>query len=178
MFKGKGLYTANCELKLRAADTTVGGVLMRQVQYAELAPIKVQAKGIPEHVKRVKFEIWSGNPDIYAGANRLAGIDEYDTEQFFGFGTISGQKDVSPDLSTATGTGLFWMIKDAAGQIIGRMSRSFAPPARYEIAHGEVGAVVRWRRSDNAEEYREAILRDEWETVLPDITYVRSGAVK
>ncbi len=71
-----------------------------------------------------------------------------------------------------------WMIKDAAGQIIGRMSRSFAPPARYEIAHGEVGAVVRWRRSDNAEEYREAIVRDEWETVLPDITYVRSGAVR
>lgn len=71
-----------------------------------------------------------------------------------------------------------WMIKDAAGRVIGRMSRSFAPPAGCELVHAEVGAVVRWRRSDNAEEYQEAILRDEWETVLPDITYVRSGAVR
>ena len=69
-----------------------------------------------------------------------------------------------------------WMIKDATGRTVGRMSRSFAPPARCEISHAEVGAVVRWRRSDNAEEYREAIVRDEWETILPDIIYARTNA--
>ncbi|RYH00376.1 MAG: RecQ family ATP-dependent DNA helicase [Alphaproteobacteria bacterium] len=70
-----------------------------------------------------------------------------------------------------------WMIKDPTGRIIGRMRRSFAPPAGCEIVHAEVGAVVRWRRSDNAEEYRDAIVRDEWETVLPEIIYARTDAV-
>lgn len=69
-----------------------------------------------------------------------------------------------------------WMIKDASGRIIGRMSRSYVPPAGCEIARAEIGAVVSWCRLDNAEEFRESIVRDEWETVLPDIIYGRSDS--
>jgi ATP-dependent DNA helicase RecQ len=67
-----------------------------------------------------------------------------------------------------------WLIKDALGRVIGRMSRSYSPPTGHDIIRAEVGAIVRWGRSDNEEEFREHIKRADWETVLPDIVYART----
>lgn len=66
-----------------------------------------------------------------------------------------------------------WMIKDALGRVIGRMSRSYSLPRGQSIVRAEIGAIVRWCRSDNEEEFREHIKRAEWETVLPDIVYAQ-----
>jgi ATP-dependent DNA helicase RecQ len=71
-----------------------------------------------------------------------------------------------------------WVIKDALGRLIGRMSRSYSPPKGYEVLRAEVGAIVHWRRSDNEEEFREHIKRADWETVLLDIVYVRTRLEK
>ncbi|MBX7492037.1 RecQ family ATP-dependent DNA helicase [Qipengyuania sp. 1NDW9] len=64
-----------------------------------------------------------------------------------------------------------WMIHNAAGQVIGRMAYSFHPPKGWKVEKATVGAIIQWRKSDNQEEYREYIKREQWETILPDITY-------
>ena len=38
-------------------------------------------------------------------------------------------------------------------------------------AGGEIGAIVRWRKSDNKEEFRSTIRRDEWEAILPELVF-------
>lgn len=64
-----------------------------------------------------------------------------------------------------------WMILDGRGYELGRMAKAWSPPAGYKCAEGRVGAVVRWRAVDNREEYRAALRREEWEVVLPELTF-------
>ena len=64
-----------------------------------------------------------------------------------------------------------WMLKNRQGHTLGKMARSWSPPAGASFLRGEVGAIVRWRRSDNQEEYRESIRRDEWETIVPELVF-------
>ncbi|MFV0333375.1 MAG: RecQ family ATP-dependent DNA helicase [Tropicimonas sp.] len=66
-----------------------------------------------------------------------------------------------------------WILRDRQGRILGRMAKSWFPPAGQRFLEGSVGAVVRWRKSDNEETYRSAIRREEWETVLPELVFVR-----
>lgn len=42
---------------------------------------------------------------------------------------------------------------------------------RLNFLRGEVGAVVRRRKSDSREEFRARIHRDVWEAVLPELVY-------
>lgn len=67
--------------------------------------------------------------------------------------------------------GSAWLLHDRDGRVIGRMAKSWSPPAGLQFLRGEVGAVVRWRRSDNKEEFRDYIRRDEWEAVLPELVF-------
>ena len=39
------------------------------------------------------------------------------------------------------------------------------------LTKGTVGAVVRWRKIDSDEAYRDWMKRDEWETVLPELEF-------
>ena len=64
-----------------------------------------------------------------------------------------------------------WVIKNMAGRTIGRMRKSYRPPDGYHVQIIKIGAILRWRKADNAEKFREVIKRDEWETVLPDIVF-------
>ncbi len=63
------------------------------------------------------------------------------------------------------------MLKNRQGQTLDKMARSWSPPAGASFLRGEVGAIVRWRRSDNQEEYRESIRRGEWETIVPELVF-------
>jgi ATP-dependent DNA helicase RecQ len=67
--------------------------------------------------------------------------------------------------------GASWTIRDAKGQTLGRMSRAYAPPEGLAFLRGEIGAIVRWRKSDSKEEFRSNIRREEWEAVLPEIVF-------
>ncbi len=67
--------------------------------------------------------------------------------------------------------GAAWLLTDQQGLVIGRMARSWSPPAGLQLLSGEVGAVVTWRRSDNKEEFRDYIRRDEWEAILPELVF-------
>ena len=64
-----------------------------------------------------------------------------------------------------------WMMQDKQGQTLGRMARSWSPPEDLSFLRGEVGAIVRWRKSDNQEEYRVHLHRDVWEAVLPELVF-------
>lgn len=67
--------------------------------------------------------------------------------------------------------GKSWMIQDIQGQKLGRMAGSWSPPEGLDLLRGSVGAIVRWRKSDNQEEFRASLQRDVWETVLPDLVF-------
>jgi ATP-dependent DNA helicase RecQ len=66
-----------------------------------------------------------------------------------------------------------WMLRNRDGQLLGKMTKSWSPPAGTEFVSGEVGAIVLWRKADNQEEFRENIRRDEWETIVPQLVFRR-----
>jgi ATP-dependent DNA helicase RecQ len=51
------------------------------------------------------------------------------------------------------------------------MAKRWCPPEGAKFVSGSVGALVRWRKSDNDEEFRKYTRRDEWETVLPELVF-------
>ncbi|MER9375429.1 RecQ family ATP-dependent DNA helicase [Mesorhizobium sp. M0491] len=67
--------------------------------------------------------------------------------------------------------GPLWAIQDKHGQALGRMARSWSPPEGLSFLRGEVGAIVRWRKSDNQEEFRVHLHRDVWEAVVPELVF-------
>lgn len=64
-----------------------------------------------------------------------------------------------------------WMIHDGQGRALGRMAKIWSPPEGLKFLRGEVGAVVRWRKADNKEEFRAHLRRDIWEAVAPELVW-------
>lgn len=75
------------------------------------------------------------------------------------------------DPVTLVADGTAWIIRNAKGQTLGRMARAYNAPEGLEFLRGEIGAIVRWRKSDNKEEFRSTIRRDEWEAILPELVF-------
>jgi ATP-dependent DNA helicase RecQ len=67
--------------------------------------------------------------------------------------------------------GPFWTMEDQQGQVLGRMAKSWSPPQGLSFVRGEVGAIVRWRKSDNQEEFRARLQRDVWEAIVPELVF-------
>lgn len=67
--------------------------------------------------------------------------------------------------------GSSWMMQDEQGQALGRMAKSWSPPQNLGFVRGEVGAIVRWRKSDNQEEFRVHLRRDVWEAIVPELVF-------
>ena len=63
------------------------------------------------------------------------------------------------------------MMYDRQGQALGRMARSWSPPDDLRFLRGEVGAIVRWRKSDNQEEFKAHLHQDVWETIVPELVF-------
>lgn len=68
-----------------------------------------------------------------------------------------------------------WMIFDMQGRVLGRMAGNWAPPEGTYLVSGKVGAIVRWRKSDSEDAFQVYIKRDDWETILPEFVFRRSG---
>ena len=64
-----------------------------------------------------------------------------------------------------------WMMQNLQGQALGRMAKGWSPPEGLNFLRGEVGAIIHWRKSDNQEEYRAHLRRDEWEAVVPELVF-------
>ena len=67
--------------------------------------------------------------------------------------------------------GTTWVFHDKNGVVLGRMAKSWSPPDGLGFLRGEVGAIVRWRKSDSKEEFRDYLRRDEWEAVIPELVF-------
>lgn len=65
-----------------------------------------------------------------------------------------------------------WLVKDRQGHTLARMAKSWSPPEGRRFLSGEVGAIVRWRKTDSREEFRIHLKRDEWEAILPEMVFV------
>ncbi|UYQ70844.1 RecQ family ATP-dependent DNA helicase [Pelagibacterium flavum] len=64
-----------------------------------------------------------------------------------------------------------WMLETPDGHPIGRMAKSWSPPPGLAFKRGEIGAIIRWRRSDGSEDYWTYMRRDEWEVVVPELVF-------
>ncbi len=64
-----------------------------------------------------------------------------------------------------------WILRDSQGRPLGRMARSWSPPPGLRFVSGEIGAIIRWRRSDSGEEFREHMRREEWEVAVPELVF-------
>ncbi|KOF16032.1 helicase [Ensifer adhaerens] len=66
-----------------------------------------------------------------------------------------------------------WLVRNCAGVTIGRMAQSYRPPAGLRCFRGEASAIIRWRKSDNAEEFHGTLRHEVWEVVLPELVFAR-----
>jgi ATP-dependent DNA helicase RecQ len=64
-----------------------------------------------------------------------------------------------------------WLLRNRDGIVIGRMARSYRPPAGLRFIRGEAAAIIRWRKVDNEEEFHGMLRREAWEVVLPELVF-------
>ena len=62
-----------------------------------------------------------------------------------------------------------WELTTAKGQTVGRLARQYMPPGKVHSAR--VHAIVTWRREDSEPDYRKGLRCDEWEVVVPELTF-------
>ncbi len=65
-----------------------------------------------------------------------------------------------------------WLLHNEKGQVLSRMSKSFAPPPNTRFERGEVAAILTWRKEDSGEAFQHTLRRDAWEVVLPELIFV------
>ncbi|MDX8355560.1 hypothetical protein [Cognatiyoonia sp. IB215182] len=51
------------------------------------------------------------------------------------------------------------------------MAKAWQPPAGHVFVAGHVGAVIHWGKADNDTDFVHYLNRDNWETVLPEMTF-------
>ena len=64
-----------------------------------------------------------------------------------------------------------WQLTDGAGTTVGRLTKSFRPPAGMRCRSASMLAVVGWRRELSEPKYRDAIKCDAWEVVVPELVF-------
>ena len=74
-------------------------------------------------------------------------------------------------LETRIANGGRWELLDRSGTPVGRLARSFAPPAGARCRSAAVFAVVGWSREASEAQYRATVRCDAWETVVPELTF-------
>ena len=64
-----------------------------------------------------------------------------------------------------------WELRNAKGHMLGRMSKSFAPPPNTVFEGGEIAAILTRRKEDSGEDFHHMLRREEWEVVLPELVF-------
>ena len=64
-----------------------------------------------------------------------------------------------------------WELLDQAGIVVGRLATSFEPPRGTRCRSAEVAAVVGWSREASRQEFHDSIRCDEWEVIVPELTF-------
>ena len=61
-----------------------------------------------------------------------------------------------------------WELLDSHGTVVGQLAGSFKAPANMRCAFASVLAIVTWDRERSELQYREGLLSDTWEVVVPE----------
>ena len=64
-----------------------------------------------------------------------------------------------------------WELRNAEGVVVGRLARSFAPPAGTRCRSASVLAVTGWSREASPPEYRDNLKCDSWEVIMPELVF-------
>ena len=64
-----------------------------------------------------------------------------------------------------------WELMDRAGMVVGRLARSFQPPAGMQCRAGTVLAIVEWSREASDPRYQDRVKCDRWEVVVPELVF-------
>ncbi len=78
---------------------------------------------------------------------------------------------VDVPLNVRVGQNGSWMLRNQAGQTVGRLAKSFTPPPRTRCESARVFAVVTRSREASDPKYHNNIKCDAWETVLPELVF-------
>ena len=64
-----------------------------------------------------------------------------------------------------------WEILDGHGTVVGQLGSSFNAPVDMRLAFASVLAVATWDRESSDAQYREGLLSDGWEVVVPELVF-------
>ena len=64
-----------------------------------------------------------------------------------------------------------WELLDRSGTVVGQLAKKFRPPPGMRCVSATVFAIVTWRRDASEPEYRDRIMCDEWEVVVPELVF-------
>ena len=64
-----------------------------------------------------------------------------------------------------------WEFFDQSGTIVGQLAKKFKPPDGMRCVSATVFAVVIWSRDASEPQYRDRIMCDEWEVVVPELVF-------
>lgn len=65
-----------------------------------------------------------------------------------------------------------WELRDASGNLVGKMAKSFKFPDDMLFTHGSVAAVIRRKREDVEEKFLDRIRTDSWELIVPELVFM------
>ena len=64
-----------------------------------------------------------------------------------------------------------WELLDGTGTVVGRLARTFEPPAAMRCVSAVVHAVVTWSRDASEPEFQAGLKCDHWEVVVPELVF-------
>ena len=64
-----------------------------------------------------------------------------------------------------------WELLDRSGTVVGQLANKFTPPDRMRCDSATVFAIVSWSRDISDSQYRDRIMCDEWEVVVPEMVF-------
>lgn len=64
-----------------------------------------------------------------------------------------------------------WELVSANGILVGRLAKSFAPPANMQWISARVAAILVWQADDDTSEFRALTRCERWEVVLPELIF-------
>ena len=64
-----------------------------------------------------------------------------------------------------------WELLHSKGTVVAQLARSFEPPADMRCTFATVLAIATWDRERSDPQYREGLLSDNWEVVVPELVF-------
>ena len=77
------------------------------------------------------------------------------------------------DQLNLTFNGKKWMLSDSAGETVGCLAKGFNPPPNMKLESCRVHAVMQRGRQDTPDGWQQTVKCDEWEVLLPELTYAK-----